>query len=162
MTSHGSLRTGDEDGTVEPSENDRRVLVLLACGATAYGLSLALYILAQRRIGAARTGSVFALAPFIGALVAWLAGERALGMWAIAALALFAIGVWLHLSEQHGHFHHHAAITHAHLHRHDDGHHTHVHDPPFVGEHSHPHEHAALDHEHSHDHGDPHHAHEHA
>jgi DNA-binding CsgD family transcriptional regulator len=31
LTSH-SLRAGDEDGTVEPSENDRRVLVLLASG----------------------------------------------------------------------------------------------------------------------------------
>ena len=138
-----------------------RVGVLLACGATAYGLSLALYILAQRRIGAARTGSVFALAPFIGALVAWLAGERGFGAWAVAALALFVVGVWLHLSEQHRHVHHHAAVAHDHLHRHDDGHHTHDHDPPFIGEHAHPHEHAAVDHDHPHDPADTHHAHDH-
>ncbi|HET9988238.1 MAG TPA: DMT family transporter [Kofleriaceae bacterium] len=139
-----------------------RALVLLSCGATAYGLSLALYILAQRRIGAARTGSVFALAPFIGALVAWLAGERTLGTWAFAAIALFALGVWLHLSEQHRHLHHHAALAHDHAHRHDDGHHMHAHDPPVTGEHSHPHDHHALDHDHPHDHGAPHHAHDHA
>lgn len=137
------------------------VLVLIACGATAYGLSLALYILAQRRIGAARTGSVFALAPFIGAFVAWLAGERALGGWALAALALFVAGVWLHLSEQHRHLHHHAAVAHDHPHRHDDGHHAHLHEPPVLGEHAHPHVHDALDHDHHHDHGDPLHAHDH-
>jgi drug/metabolite transporter (DMT)-like permease len=139
-----------------------RAGVVLACGATAYGLSLALYILAQRRIGAARTGSVFALAPFIGALVAWLAGERSLGSWAVAAIALFAFGVWLHLSEQHRHLHHHMAIAHDHPHRHDDDHHRHVHDPPVTGEHSHAHDHEALDHDHPHDHSDPHHAHGHA
>jgi len=139
-----------------------RVLVLLVCGATAYGLSLALYILAQRRIGAARTGSVFALAPFIGALVAWLAGERSLGAWALGAIALFVFGVWLHLSEQHRHLHHHGTIAHDHPHRHDDGHHLHVHDPPVTGEHSHAHRHDALDHDHPHDHGDPQHAHDHA
>lgn len=38
------------------------ILALLACGATGYGLSLRLYLLAQRRIGAARTGSVRARA----------------------------------------------------------------------------------------------------
>ncbi len=133
------------------------VAVLLACGATAYGLSLALYITAQRRIGAARTGSVFALAPFIGAATAWLAGERALGAWALVAIALFVVGVYLHLSE-HAHGHHHAALVHAHLHRHDDGHHTHTHEPPFVGEHSHEHVHEPLDHDHGHAH-DEHHAH---
>jgi drug/metabolite transporter (DMT)-like permease len=136
-------------------------LVLLACGATAYGLSLALYILAQRRIGAARTGSVFALAPFIGALVAWLAGERTLGMWAFASIPLFGFGVYLHLSEQHRHTHHHAAEDHDHRHRHDDGHHDHAHAPPFTGEHAHPHHHHAADHEHPHVHDDVHHTHSH-
>ena len=52
------------------------MLALLACGATGYGLSLQLYLLAQRRIGAARTGSIFAIAPFIGAGAAWVMGDR--------------------------------------------------------------------------------------
>jgi drug/metabolite transporter (DMT)-like permease len=153
-------------GTVAVATGDAwpagiRLAALLACGATAYGLSLALYILAQRRIGAARTGSVFALAPFIGALVAWLLGDRALGVWAFGAIALFAAGVWLHLSEQHRHLHHHASTAHDHPHRHDDGHHHHHHEPPVIGEHAHPHHHDALDHDHAHDHGDPDHAHVH-
>jgi drug/metabolite transporter (DMT)-like permease len=148
--------------TGDPWPAPTRVLVLLACGAFANGVSLALYILAQRWIGAARTGSVFALAPFLGAVVAWLAGERTLGAWAFAAIALFGFGVWLHLSEQHRHDHHHAAVEHEHAHRHDDGHHLHPHDPPVDGEHTHAHRHAAIDHDHPHEHGDPHHAHDHA
>ena len=50
-------------------------LALVACGAVGYGASLRLYLLAQRRIGAARTGSIFAVAPFVGAVVAWLMGD---------------------------------------------------------------------------------------
>src|SRR5438270_111261 len=49
---------------------------LAACGAVGYGASLRLYLLAQRIAGAARTGSVFAAAPFLGAAVAWAMGER--------------------------------------------------------------------------------------
>ena len=45
-------------------------IALFAVGATGYGLSLRFYLLAQRAFGAARTGSVFAFAPFIGAALA--------------------------------------------------------------------------------------------
>jgi drug/metabolite transporter (DMT)-like permease len=133
---------------------------LLACGATGYGLSLRLYLLAQRRIGAGRTGSVFALAPFVGAAVAWATGGGALGAWGAVALALFGLGVWLHVGEHHGHAHVHDSLDHEHPHRHDDGHHTHAHDPPFTGEHTHAHHHDRI--EHAHDHApDVHHSHTH-
>ena len=134
--------------------------VLVACGATGYGASLYLYLLAQRRIGAGRTGSVFALAPFIGAALAWALGDRHAGSFGLVAAGLFAFGVYLHVSERHGHRHVHAPIEHEHVHRHDDGHHTHVHDPPFVGEHSHPHRHDRVEHEHEHA-PDIHHVHTH-
>ena len=137
-----------------------RIVALLVCGATGYGASLYLYLLAQRRIGAGRTGSVFALAPFIGAAIAWGLGDRATGPLAIAAAGLFGFGVWLHATERHGHGHVHAKLEHEHVHRHDDGHHTHVHDPAFVGEHAHPHHHDRLEHTHEHA-PDVHHAHEH-
>lgn len=133
---------------------------LLWCGATGYGASLYLYLLAQRRIGAGRTGSVFALAPFIGAVSAWVLGDRHAGSLAIAAAGLFAFGVYLHVSERHGHRHVHDPVEHEHMHRHDDEHHTHVHDPPFVGEHAHPHHHDRVEHEHEHA-PDVHHAHRH-
>jgi drug/metabolite transporter (DMT)-like permease len=133
-------------------------LILLVCGATGYGASLRLYLLAQRRIGAARTGSVFALAPFIGAALAWAIGDRHGGAGTLAAVALFGAGVVLHVTERHAHGHVHVAIDHDHVHRHDDGHHDHVHDPPVVGEHAHPHHHDHL--EHTHEHAlDPHHDH---
>jgi drug/metabolite transporter (DMT)-like permease len=135
-------------------------LALLACGATGYGFSLRFYLLAQRRIGAARTGSVFALAPFIGAVLAWILGDRASGPWALAAAALFLLGVYLHATEKHRHRHVHEPVEHDHPHRHDDGHHDHVHDVELVGEHAHPHRHAPVEHDHEHA-PDLHHDHEH-
>ncbi len=135
-------------------------LALLACGATGYGVSLRLYLLAQRRIGAARTGSIFALAPFVGAGAAWLLGDRSGDATTLLAGALFGLGVYLHLSETHGHRHQHAPSEHEHLHRHDDGHHDHVHDPAVPGAHSHLHRHDARTHEHPHA-PDLHHQHEH-
>jgi drug/metabolite transporter (DMT)-like permease len=144
----------------EPAPPVAAALVLVACGATGYGLSLRLYLLAQRAIGAARTGSVFAVAPFLGAALAVAFGERAVTGWTLGAAALFAAGVTLHLTERHGHAHVHESVEHDHVHRHDDGHHDHAHDPPFVGEHAHPHQHARLVHEHDHA-PDLHHAHDH-
>lgn len=126
------------------------VLGLLACGAIGYGLSLRLYLLAQRRIGAGRTGSVFAIAPFVGAATSWVVGDRSVGTMSFVAAGLFGVGVYLHLTEAHRHEHTHEAIEHEHAHRHDDGHHDHVHAAPVAGEHSHLHRHEALTHEHAH------------
>ncbi len=138
----------------------REALALLACGATGYGASLRLYLGAQRAMGAARTGSVFAVAPFVGAALAIALGDRALGVATAVAAACFALGVYLHVTERHGHAHHHDALDHDHAHRHDDGHHDHVHAPPVSGEHSHPHHHDALEHAHEHA-SDVHHDHRH-
>ena len=136
------------------------LLGLLACGATGYGFSLQLYLRAQREIGAARTGSIFAVAPFVGAAAAWLMGGAKVSSWSVAAALCFALGVYLHLTEKHGHWHTHEPIEHEHLHRHDDAHHDHEHVPPVEGEHSHPHSHDERSHEHPHA-PDVHHRHEH-
>lgn len=136
-------------------------LVLLACGATGYGLSLRLYLLAQRRIGAARTGSIFAVAPFIGAALAWAMGARPAGALTALSAGLFGLGVLLHVTERHRHRHVHAPLEHEHSHRHDDGHHDHVHSSPVAGEHTHAHHHARVEHEHEHA-PDLHHGHGHA
>lgn len=136
------------------------IAALLACGATGYGISLRLYLLAQRRIGAARTGSVFALAPFVGAAVAWVLGDRDASVLTAIAAGGFGLGVYLHVSERHAHAHVHQAVAHAHAHRHDDSHHEHAHDPPVAGEHTHHHVHDHL--AHTHDHApDVHHDHDH-
>ncbi|WP_296560239.1 DMT family transporter [Pigmentiphaga sp.] len=135
-------------------------LALLAVGATGYGLSLRFYLLAQRAFGAARTGSVFAFAPFIGAGLAIALGDRS-GSWAMAAGGgLMMLGVTLHLAESHGHAHDHEALDHEHAHRHDDGHHDHAHDPMPAGSHSHRHVHEPMQHVHPHV-PDAHHRHEH-
>jgi drug/metabolite transporter (DMT)-like permease len=144
----------------ESAPGASRALILLACGATGYGLSLRLYLLAQRRIGAARTGSIFALAPFVGAAVAWSLGARSAGLLTAWSAVLFGFGVFLHLTERHGHRHTHEPLEHEHAHRHDDGHHDHVHDPPFVGEHTHRHRHGPIEHDHPHS-PDIHHGHRH-
>lgn len=144
----------------EPVPPAGAAVVLAACGATGYGLSLRLYLLAQRAIGAGRTGSVFAVAPFIGAALAVATGGRTVTGWTIAAAGLFAAGVYLHLTERHGHAHVHEPVEHDHVHRHDDGHHDHAHEPAFAGEHAHPHRHDRR--VHAHDHApDLHHAHDH-
>lgn len=125
-------------------------LELFAIGATGYGLSLRFYLLAQRAFGAARTGSVFAFAPFIGAAAALLLGDRSAGWPMALGGALMLAGVALHLAESHEHEHAHEALDHEHAHRHDDGHHDHTHDPMPAGEHSHRHQHAPTRHSHPH------------
>ena len=144
----------------QPLPRPLAMLALLLCGGTGYGLSLRLYLLAQRRIGAGRTGSIFALGPFVGAAAAWVLGDRSGSILTVAAAALFGLGVYLHLTEVHAHPHTHEPVEHEHAHRHDDGHHTHAHAPLVVGEHNHLHQHEATPHEHPHG-PDLHHHHDH-
>ncbi|MGH7271246.1 MAG: EamA family transporter, partial [Polyangiaceae bacterium] len=124
------------------------VLGLLVCGAIGYGASLRLYLLAQRQVGAARTGSIFAVAPFVGAMTAFAMGERDVRLVDLGAGALFALAVYLHMTEKHRHLHAHAPLEHEHAHRHDDGHHAHVHDEHVEGVHSHSHRHEPQTHSH--------------
>ena len=133
---------------------------ILACGATGYGLSLRLYLGAQRILGAARTGSLFAFAPFVGAALAFALGDRQSALLVASASVLFGVAVYLHVTEAHAHRHRHEPIEHEHAHRHDDGHHDHVHDPPVAAEHSHMHRHGSIEHEHEHG-SDLHHRHAH-
>ncbi|MDI1269156.1 MAG: DMT family transporter [Polaromonas sp.] len=133
---------------------------LLAVGATGYGLSLRFYLLAQRAFGAARTGSVFAFAPFIGAVFALALGDRSVSAWMGAGGLLMLGGVLLHLMESHGHVHSHAPMDHEHAHNHADGHHNHHHLPMPEGTHSHSHHHEPLEHAHPHV-PDAHHLHRH-
>lgn len=134
----------------EPMPNLLAAGVLLGIGATGYGLSLRFYLLAQRTFGAARTGSVFAFAPFIGALGAFGLGERAASVLLVLGGALMLAGVVLHLIESHDHEHTHEVLEHEHAHTHGDGHHDHSHEPMPQGAHSHLHTHTALVHKHPH------------
>lgn len=114
--------------TGEPLPSMAPALGLLALGASAYRLSLRFYLLAQRSFGAARTASVFTFAPFIGAALTILLGDRA-GGWAMLVVGgLMLLVVLFHLMESHHHEHFHTALKHEHIHTHDDGHHDHAHE----------------------------------
>ena len=144
----------------EPSPPLLATMGLVAVGATGYGLSLRFYLLAQRAFGAARTGSVFAFAPFIGAVVAFALGDRSASALMGLGGLLMLLGVVLHLTETHDHAHVHDALAHEHAHRHDDGHHTHGHAVMPEGAHSHAHQHEPMTHTHAHV-PDAHHLHRH-
>lgn len=133
----------------------------LTTGFFAYGVSLALFILALRHVGTARAGAYYSVAPFFGALLAVLLGAP-ITLPLMAAAALMAVGVWLHLTERHEHEHTHEPMTHTHWHTHDDGHHEHSHEEPVAAgvRHRHEHTHEALTHTHQH-YPDAHHRHTH-
>ena len=132
-----------------------------AVGFLGYGVSLALFVLGLRHLGAARTGAYFSTAPFIGAVLALpLFGEMPTPA-LIGAALLMGIGVYLHLAEAHEHEHLHERLEHEHRHVHDIHHqHDHVPDDPDREPHSHWHQHPQVLHKHPH-YPDLHHRHRH-
>ncbi|MGH1474042.1 DMT family transporter [Yersinia proxima] len=132
----------------------------LLVGFFAYGVSLALFVIGLRHLGTARTGAYFSIAPFLGAALAVAIGD-AITIPLIVAGLLMAIGIWLHLTEQHEHQHHHESLLHEHEHLHDE-HHLHSHDFPIDADipHKHPHQHQPMAHSHPHF-PDAHHRHKH-
>lgn len=134
-------------------------LTAMVLGFVAYGLSIFLYIRAQRTLGAAKTSAYYAAAPFVGAFLSFVfVGEPLSGSY-LFALVLMIIGtvfvVWDTLVKHHAHEHTHA-ITHTHngvTHTHTI---THTHGHDHYGEdevHGHSHSLHALEkgHTHSHD-----------
>ena len=130
-------------------------------GLVGYGFSLVLFVLALRHLGTARTGAYFSTAPFVGAVLAIAIFGEPVTFGLIVAGALMALGVYLHVSEQHKHEHRHVEVMHEHRHRHDE-HHQHTHGPDdLAGEpHTHRHRHAPMIHKHPH-YPDLHHRHSH-
>ena len=128
-------------------------------GLFGIGVSLVMFILALRRLGTARTGAYYSLAPFIGALLAIAILGDPITPTLLSAGALMGVGLWLHLSERHEHWHEHEAMEHEHSHVHD-AHHQHRHDGPVTEPHSHWHRHEPMRHKHPH-YPDLHHRHEH-
>lgn len=140
--------------------NWRYVLVAMLLGFVAYGLSIYFYVKAQRYLGATRTSTFYAAAPFIGVLLSfvifrdippaafWLGG------------ILMTTGAFIAVYEKHAHRHKHENQIHEHRHSHDDNHHNHVHGHAVACHHSHEHEHGTIEHEHPHT-PDIHHRHNH-
>ena len=120
-------------------------------GFFGYGVSLVLFVIALRNVGAARTSAYFSAAPFIGAVVGvMLLGDPVSTKFLLAAV-LMTVGVCLHLAERHEHEHVHEPMEHEHAHVHDE-HHKHGHGPedPIGEPHTHRHKHARLAHKHPH------------
>jgi drug/metabolite transporter (DMT)-like permease len=140
------------------------VSAAMVLGFLSYGVSLALFVLALRHLGTARTGAYFSLAPFVGAAASVVIfRERPTALF-LAGAALMALGVWFHLTERHEHEHRHEAMEHEHAHVHDE-HHRHAHggdDPPVTdpAPHAHRHRHEPMVHTHPH-YPDLHHRHSH-
>ncbi|MBO9514907.1 MAG: EamA family transporter [Variovorax sp.] len=138
---------------------------ILAAGAglgfLSYGTSLVLFVVALRHLGTARTGAYFSTAPFFGAILALALLAEPPTVRLLVAGALMALGVWLHLTERHGHMHRHEAMEHSHEHVHDE-HHQHGHEGAVApGErHTHWHRHDPVTHAHEH-YPDVHHQHSH-
>lgn len=132
----------------------------LVLGLFSYGLSLVLFILSMRGLGASRAGAFFGSYPFIGAALSVAAlGEPVTGrLLAGGALMLAAFAALV--AERHGHLHRHEPLDHEHAHSHDDGHHGHPHGGRPPGPHSHTHRHEPAEHEHPHQ-PDAHHRHAH-
>ncbi|MCP3024033.1 DMT family transporter [Cupriavidus basilensis] len=130
-------------------------------GFAGYGVSLALFVVALRLLGTARTGAYFSVAPLFGVVISFILWPEVPNILFWLAAALMTLGVWLHLRERHEHEHLHDALEHTHAHRHDE-HHQHEHDFPWDGQepHRHFHRHAPLTHKHPH-YPDIHHRHSH-
>lgn len=137
------------------------MLAAAIVGLAGYGISLVLFVIALRHLGAARTGGYFSLAPFVGAALSLaLPGESAGWQFWLAGM-LMGIGLWLHLSERHAHPHEHEPMTHSHPHVHDE-HHRHTREGGLDTSEPHTHEHRHEPMVHSHPHyPDIHHRHRH-
>lgn len=130
-------------------------------GFLGYGVSLVLFVLGLRYLGAARTGAYFSLAPFVGAVLAVAMLGEPISATLLTAAGLMGLGLWLHLAERHEHEHVHELLEHEHRHRHDE-HHQHDHAPGVDPRepHTHWHQHKPMVHRHPH-YPDLHHRHGH-
>ena len=119
----------------------------LLLGFVAYGLSIFLYVRAQKELGAAKTSAYYAVAPFVGALLSFVILKEAITENYIAALLIMVAGsalvVYDTLMMRHAHLH-----THTVAHTHGGSTHTHT------VEHVHEHRHWISDEKHTHRHRD--------
>lgn len=144
----------------EISYNWSYISITLLLGFIAYGMSIYLYIKAQRELGAARTSAFYATAPFIGVIISWIVLKEPITARFIFALLIMLLGTYFAVSEMHQHIHTHILEDHEHSHNHDDKHHNHIHEYEIIGNHSHRHLHEVIKHSHKHS-PDLHHRHSH-
>jgi drug/metabolite transporter (DMT)-like permease len=75
------------------------ILVTLLLGFVAYGLSIFFYVTAQRELGAAKTSTFYAVAPFVGAFLALIIFTEIPGINFLIALVLMGVGSYFASTE---------------------------------------------------------------
>ncbi|MBO4863266.1 MAG: EamA family transporter [Eubacterium sp.] len=125
------------------------IAVALILGFAAYGLSIFLYVRAQNVLGAAKTSTYYAVAPFVGAFLSFVFLKESLSWTYIIALIVMLAGsvvividtlIRHHIHEhQHTFVHTHDGSTHEHTiaHTHDHAH--------YITESKHGHHHTKLE-----------------
>lgn len=128
----GSFVVASVVGETLPSV--RYIILAMLLGFVAYGLSIFLYIRAQRDLGAAKTSAYYAVAPFIGTFLAFVINGEQLSVAYLVGLLFMIIGTLFVVADtlvkNHSHLH-----THLITHTHDGSTHTHV----ITHEHGHEH-----------------------
>lgn len=123
------------------------IVCAILLGFIAYGLSIFLYTRAQRDLGAAKTSAYYAVAPFIGAFLAFVVNDEKLTFLYFVGLIFMLIGslfvVYDTIVKHHSHEHIHRIV-----HIHNGVKHTHI------ITHEHEHEHFVSDNKHNHTHND--------
>ena len=76
----------------EPLPAFRFILCAMLLGFVAYGLSIFMYVRAQRDLGAAKTSAYYAVAPFIGTFLSFAVNGEALTSTYFAGLMLMVLG----------------------------------------------------------------------
>lgn len=76
----------------EPLPAFRFILCAMLLGFVAYGLSIFMYVRAQRDLGAAKTSAYYAVAPFIGTFLSFVVNGEALTSTYFAGLVLMVLG----------------------------------------------------------------------
>ncbi|MCR5639898.1 MAG: DMT family transporter [Lachnospiraceae bacterium] len=118
---------------------------VMLLGFVAYGLSIFLYVRAQRTLGAAKTSAYYAMAPFVGAFLSFLLLQETLSYRYAIAFVVMVIGTGFVIADtmvrHHEHMH-----QHTFTHTHDGSTHTHT------VTHSHGHDHYVLGDRHGHHH----------
>ena len=71
------------------------ILIALLLGFVAYGLSIFFYIYAQRELGATKTSTYYAVAPFIGVALSLLLFWEIPTMSFIVALLIMIVGTYI-------------------------------------------------------------------
>lgn len=128
----GSFVVASAVGETLPSI--RYIILAMLLGFVAYGLSIFLYIRAQRDLGAAKTSAYYAVAPFVGTFLAFIINGEQLSIAYLVGLFFMIIGTLFVVADtlvkNHSHLH-----THLITHTHDGSTHTHV----ITHEHGHEH-----------------------